>query len=137
MEAASADDAHRVLGKGHDAAAILSHVEQRQVSNGYTVQYQGKLYQIDRGDIRTGMRGAKLRVERRLDGTIAMQFSGRYLRVQECDQSKPAATVAASSTPAKPRKGPNAGGKSRWMDRFFERPAPRLNKALAIANATS
>jgi transposase-like protein/biotin operon repressor len=33
VEAADADDAHRPLGKEHNLAAILSHVEQRQVTN--------------------------------------------------------------------------------------------------------
>src|SRR5690348_3521291 len=35
VEPASAEDAHRPLGKDHDLAAILSHVEQRQVTNDY------------------------------------------------------------------------------------------------------
>jgi hypothetical protein len=58
VEAADAADAHRPLGKAHNLAAILSHVEQRQVTNDYTVRYDGKFYQIDRRDIRAGMRKA-------------------------------------------------------------------------------
>ena len=58
VEPAEAADAHRPLGKEHDLAAILSHVEQRQVTNDYTVRYDGKVYQIDRRDIRVGMRKA-------------------------------------------------------------------------------
>jgi uncharacterized protein DUF1501 len=38
---ASAEDAHRPLEKHHDLAAILSHVEMRQVKNDYTIQYEG------------------------------------------------------------------------------------------------
>jgi hypothetical protein len=38
------------LGKEHDLARILSHVEQRQVTNDYTVRYDAKVYQIDRRD---------------------------------------------------------------------------------------
>src|ERR1700722_12420098 len=53
---ASADDAHRLLGKEHDLAAILSHVEKRQVTNDYTIRWDGQFYQIDRRDIRPGMR---------------------------------------------------------------------------------
>ena len=37
VEPAHAADAHRPLGKEHNLAAILSHVEQRQVTNDYTV----------------------------------------------------------------------------------------------------
>ena len=69
VQPADAADAHRPLGKDHDLAAILSHVEQRQVTNDYTVRYDGKVYQIDRRDIRVGMRKARVRVEERLDGS--------------------------------------------------------------------
>ena len=58
VKPAEAADAHRPLGKEHDLAAILSHVEPRQVTNDYTVRYRGKVYQIDRPDIRAGMRRA-------------------------------------------------------------------------------
>ncbi len=51
VKPADTADAHRPLGKEHDLAAILSHVEQRQVTNDYTVRYEGKLYPIDRHDI--------------------------------------------------------------------------------------
>jgi hypothetical protein len=69
-------------------AAILSHVEERQISNGYTVQYGGQSYQIPLNQVRTGMRGAKLRVERRLDGSIAMRFHGEYLQVESCEPQR-------------------------------------------------
>ena len=89
-------DAHRPLGKEHDLAAILSHVEQRQVTNDYTVRYDGKVYQIDRRDVRTGMRKAWVRVEERLDGTIAVQFQGRYVRVRRCAPAVARTGVAQS-----------------------------------------
>jgi transposase len=71
---ADAADAHRPLGKEHDLAATLSHVEARQVTNDYTVRYDGEFYGIDRRDIRVGMRKATVRVEQRLDGSIAVRF---------------------------------------------------------------
>jgi hypothetical protein len=119
---ANAADAHRPLGKEHDLAAILSHVEERQVGNDYTVRYQGKVYQIDRREVRTGLRGLKPRVEWRLDGSIAMRFAERYLRTRLCEQPLPATRVEKPAAPARPRQGPNAGGKSRWMDGFWQRP---------------
>jgi transposase len=125
-------DAHRPLTQEHDLAAILSHVEERQISNGYTVQYRGQTYQIPPNQVRTGMRGSKLRVETRLDGTVAMRFHNEYLRVEVC---APPQRVAKPKTPAKPRH--SAAHKCRWMQGFFERPALPLGKALAIANATS
>src|SRR6202158_2669713 len=96
VQAADPADAHRPLGKEHDLAAILSHVEQRQVTNDYTVRYEAKIYQIDRRDIRTGMRKAWVRVEERLDGTIAVQFQGRYVRVRRC--APPLREVASPQT---------------------------------------
>jgi hypothetical protein len=35
------------------------------------------------------------------------------------------------------RKDHNAGGKSQWMEGFFERPAPELWQAIREANASS
>lgn len=75
-------DAHRPLTQEYNLAATLSHVEERQVSNGYTVQYRGQTYQIPPDQVRMGMRGCKLRVEARLDGTIAMCFATSISGVQ-------------------------------------------------------
>lgn len=134
---ANACDAHRPLGQEQDLAAILSHVEQRQVSHGYTVRYQGKLYQIDRRDVRTGLRGSKLRIEQRWDGSIAMRFGTHYLRIQICEQPLPALPASQASAPAKPGKKSPTGGQRRWMEGFWDRPSPTLRQAIAIANATS
>src|SRR5713226_5127852 len=58
VEAANPDDAHRRLDKSHNLAASLSHVETRQVRPDYTWRWDGKLYQIERRAITTGLRGA-------------------------------------------------------------------------------
>jgi len=137
VQAANACDAHRPLGKQHDLAASLSHVVERQVSNGYTVRHEGKFYQVERGDVRSGLRGAKVRVEVRLDGSIHMRFKDRYLRIEVCQQPLAAGSSQRPAAPAQPRKGPRAGGKSSWMNGFFARPGPTLKQAIAIANATS
>ena len=121
VKAADPADAHRPLGKEHDLEAILSHVEQRQVTNDYTVRYDAKVYQIDRRDVRTGMRKAWVRVEERLDGIIAVQFQGSYVRVRRCapplhDVVSPKATEAKLPRPTgKPKS------KSRWMENFSVR----------------
>src|ERR1035438_7527722 len=60
-EAANGDDAHRRLEKGHNLAASLSHVEMRQVRNDYTLRWGGKLYQIDREAVTSGLRKANVR----------------------------------------------------------------------------
>ena len=130
-------DAHRPLGKEHDLAAILSHVEPRQVTNDYTVRYDAKVYQIDRRDIRTGMRQAKVRVEARLDGTIAVQFQGRYVGVRRCDP--PLRELATPETrnakPARPTGKPKR--KSAWMENFSVGAGPSIRQAIEVSNARS
>ena len=137
VEAADADDAHRPLGKEHNLAAILSHVEQRQVTNDYTVRYDGKFYQIDRRDIRTGMRKAMVRVEERLDGTIAVRFQDCYVRVRRCapplDELPSLKTTEAR--PAHPTG--KAKRKSDWMNNFSVRSGPSLRQAIGVSNARS
>ena len=113
---ANIDDAHRSLGKEHCLAASLSYVEARQVSTGYTIQFDNQTYQIARRDIRAGLRGADVRVEMRLDDSIAVRFGQRYLTVTPCEPRpkvlKPKATVSRTRKPAAPR------AKSKWMDNF-------------------
>src|SRR5207248_8696998 len=84
VEAANPDDAHRPLEKSDNLAASLSYVDTRQVRSDYTVPWQGKLYQIQCQAITPGLRGAKVRVEARLDGSLAMRHGDRYLPIEEC-----------------------------------------------------
>jgi hypothetical protein len=133
VEPAHADDAHRPLGKKHDLAAILSHVEPRQVINNYTVRYDNKLYQIERQDIRPGLRRADVRVEERLDGTIAVRFHGEYLRVRLCPQPVPQVPVSKPVKAKPPRS--QAQRTSEWMKNFSVRTGPSLHQAIGISNA--
>jgi len=135
---ASADDAHRKLDKQQDLAAILSHVETRQVKGNYTVPIDSRHYVIDKGSICTGLRGGAVRVEWRLDGTLAMRFNDRYLAFELCMEPV-RTTAAAKPKPAKdtPAKGAATRRKSTWMNGFFGKPSPSLSKAIRIANATS
>jgi hypothetical protein len=93
------------------------------VTNDYTVRYDAKVYQIDRRDVRTGMRKAWVRVEERLDGTIAVQFQGHYVRVRRC--AAPLGEVVSPQTaeakPPRPTGKPKS--RSRWMENFSVRRA--------------
>lgn len=105
---ATAADAHRPLGPQHDLAAALSHVEHRQVNNDYTVQLDGKFYQIPREAICPGLRGSVVRLERRLDGGLALRFRERYLPVKPCGVVRPPAPPVAKpiiKPSAKPKPG--------------------------------
>jgi transposase len=133
--AACSDDAHRSLEKQHDLAAILSEVEQRVITNDYTIRHGSKVYQIVREDIRPRMRRAAVRVEARRNGEIGVRFEHRYVRAVEC---RPAPKADAAPLSPKNRKQPSqTREKSKWMKGFWERPSPSLSKALKISNATN
>ena len=139
VEPASSDDAHRRLERQHDLAAILCHVENRTVNNGYVIQYGADFYRIRREDVRTGLRGAVVRLEQRRDGTVTVRFGERYVGVEKCEVPRPACPKSKPDPGTqRTRKGPNAGGKSRWMDNFqLNQRGPSLDQALKISNATS
>lgn len=126
VEAANPDDAHRPLDKSHSLAASLSHVETRQVRPEYTLRWDGRLYQIERQAVTTGLRRANVRVERMLDGSLAVRYGERYLPVKECAVAdKPPA--AAPVKPAK-RSGATRRG-SDWDKNFNLKKAPKVWQA--------
>src|SRR6202162_1389400 len=109
VAAATPDDAHRRLEKGHNLAASLSHVETRQVRPDYTLRWDGKLYQIERQAITTGLRGANLRVEQRLDGSLAVRQGERYLPVTECAPADRPKAALPNNKPATTRRAGRRG----------------------------
>lgn len=123
---ANPTDAHRPLRREHNLAAILSQVESRVVTNDYTIRFQGHSYQIDRASVVGGLRGASVRVEQRLDRSVAVRFRNRYLTVGRCQQQvrpKPA------PSPALARKAGSrcsARGHRTWMKNFDLRHSPPL-----------
>jgi hypothetical protein len=123
---ASADDAHRDLEKQHDLAAILSHVEHRQVRNDYTLQFATRIYQIERKDICAGLRGGLVRVEKRRDNSLAVRFGPKYLAVSHCPvrpkQTRP--QPAIKHAPASPTQK-----RSNWNRNFDLQKAPKLWQA--------
>jgi hypothetical protein len=123
---ASADDAHRPLEKQHDLAAILSQVESRRVNNDYTLQLDTKIYQIARPDIRAGLRGATVRVEKRRDGSVAVRFGDRYLRVSVCEQ-RPKLPAPKSPSPA--RRARKRSPASAWCKNFDLKKSPKIWRA--------
>jgi len=116
---------HRALSPQLDLAAILCHVEERAIGNDYTFSFACRRYQIARAESQAGMRRQRVRVELRLDGELKARYQGRYLQVSECGV-RPDTPVPTS--PQVVRKDHNAGGRSRWMQGFFDRPSPPLWK---------
>jgi hypothetical protein len=115
VAAENATDAHRPLGRQHDLAAILSHVESRVVADDYTLRFQAVRYQIAKEQVRPGLRGAPVRVEKRLDGKMMVRFRERYLTVQRCEttvrQTAPQPRLRSEKPPAPTRP-------HNWMEGF-------------------
>lgn len=130
VEAADSDDAHRPLEKTHSLAASLSYVETRQVRNDYTFRWAGSLYQIERGSLVSGMRGASVRIEQRLDGSLAARYGQRYLQTELCPAPLKTADTDKDrghrrTTALKPRP------KSNWNKSFELKKAPKIWQVIA------
>jgi transposase len=129
VEEANPDDAHRPLDKSHNLAASLSHVETRKVRPDYTLRWNAKFYQIDRAVITTGLRAANVRVEQRLDGTLAVRHGDRYLPIEEC-----AVPQKKAAPPPKPKTTRRAQSRSSdWNNNFDLKKGPKVWQA---ANAS-
>ena len=126
-EAANPDDAHRSLEKSHSLAASLSYVETRRVRPDYTLRWDGKLYQIERRAVVAGLRGAHVRVEQRLDGSLAVRHGERYLPVAECAVAEklhhPQSKLAARRRSVSRRRG------SDWDKNFDLKTGPKVWQA--------
>ena len=115
---------HRPLTPYLDLAAILCHVEERVIANDYTFSFASRQFQIAPEDLQPAMRRQRLQVEVRLDGEVYARYQGKYLAIaRRGEWSTPSEPGKRHKTP---RHDHNAGGKSRWMQGFFDRPAPPL-----------
>jgi hypothetical protein len=136
VEPAQPSDAHRRLLSHHHLAAILSHVEERVITNDYTFQFGRERYQIQKKSVLPRMRGARLRVEVRLDGTVAARWEGRYVEMARCPmRARPEPERAQRPKPpagSRPRKVNRA-----WMEGFLERPSVPVWVAIEQSNRTS
>ena len=124
---ASPDDAHRPLEAGHNLASAWSHVETRQVRNDYTLRFDRMLYRVKRESIVTGLRGATVRVEKRLDGSVAVRYQDRYLDCALCE-AHAVEPIAAESKPVPAVRKP-AASRSNWNETFDLKKAPPIWKA--------
>jgi len=118
------EDLHRPLADGFELGSALSHVEDRIITNNYTFPYYNKHYQITRDDVQSGMKRQSIRVELWLNGELKARYQGRYVGIRECDVKLSEVPKTASGKEV--RKDHNAGGKSHWMDTFWNKPSPPL-----------
>jgi len=114
VPAGSAVDAHRPLGETLRLESTLSHVEQRQVSNDYTVAWDGKHWRIPKEAVKPGLRRSSIRVEQRLDGQLVARIGEQYYALSACQ--KPEKT--APQPKGEPRRYVPKPGQSNWMKGF-------------------
>src|SRR5690606_16012613 len=104
------NNAHRELGPSHHLEAILSIQEQRVVANDYTVRFRKRFYQLLPPSW-PGLRGGKVVIESRLDGSMAIRFQTRYLPFKEV-----AAEEAGSAPEPEEQPGQSSGDAARQPD---------------------
>jgi hypothetical protein len=127
VEPAHPDDAHRPLDKSHSLEASLSHVETRQVRNDYTIPLDAELYRIERKAVVSGLRKASVRVEKRLDGSVAVRFGERYLPVSRCEVAEK--NRAPQPKPVAPRRSRRGKAGSDWGKNFDLKSGPKVWRA--------
>jgi hypothetical protein len=113
-----AGDAHRGLLPGSNLDSVLSMRASRKVAPDYTVRWEGALYRVERKQIARGMRGARVLIERRLDGSRWMQWQNRFVALERCESR---ARVPVERPPKPPTKLPRsaeerARAKQRLLD---------------------
>jgi len=118
---------HRVLSPQLDLAAVLCHVEERMIGNDYTFSFAGRRLS-DRAWRGTGGYAPPARARgtpprRGTEGALSGQLRGDR-RVRH------AANRCAAKESKPVRKDHNAGGRSSWMQGFFDRPSPPLWKSI-------
>ena len=123
VEPAHSDDAHRPLNKSHRLEASLSHVERRQVRNDYTISLDAEFYQIERQAVVSGLRKASVRVEKRLDGSIAVRFGERYLPVSRCNAVRKTAAPVKRPSSSRPPRNPQG---REWSKNFDLKKGPKI-----------
>ncbi len=85
-------NAHRPLESTHRLEEILSVRQPRTVAADHTVSWQGQRWGVWREDVCPGLRGARVEIERRLDGSHWLRFRGRYLPLHPCPAAPRSAT---------------------------------------------
>ena len=113
---AQAAEGHRSLEK-LDLASVLSIVQTRRVANDYTVQWHGAKWQIPAQAIRAGLRGSRVRIEQRLDGSMVARIDTEFVGLQGCDGSAEPRTEIHKAPRTGKRFKPSPG-QSRWMTTF-------------------
>jgi hypothetical protein len=104
-------DAHRPLGREHRLEEILSVRVGRTVASDYTVKWQGQRWGVPREAVCAGLRGARVEIERRLDGSHWLRFRHRYLPLRLCPATLPSVSAVSLRLTAGRKPNPKPGKK--------------------------
>jgi hypothetical protein len=85
-------NAHRPLEVSHRLEEILNLRVARMVAADHTVSWQRQRWGVWREQVCAGLRGARVEIERRPDGSHWLRFRGRYLPPHPCPAAPPSAT---------------------------------------------
>jgi transposase len=122
-----AGDAHRAVPRGMNLDSVLSVRVSRTVTADHTVRWQGVIYRVEREQVRVGMRGARVQLERWRDGSSWMRWRNRTLALAPCESTPralaerpvkrevPAVRSAEEKARAKQRR---LDGRQRWRESF-------------------
>lgn len=123
-----AGDAHRALRPGTNLDSVLSMRASRTVAADYTVRWEGITYQVQREHVARGMRGARVQLERRLEGSRWMQWRNRFVPLERCATRPRTIVERRVKTQATPER--SAAEKARARQRVLDS-RRRLSEAYA------
>jgi hypothetical protein len=107
---ASPNNAHRPLHPSLNLAAILSVQERRTVANDYTIRLANRRYQL-LPPARPGLRGGRVTVPQRLDGTLHIRFKKDYLPYVTLPLPQDSGALPPNPRSVAPGQTPAAGRK--------------------------
>jgi hypothetical protein len=105
-------DCHRELDRSHNLASILAIHHERVVSNDYVVRWANRQYQLLPPAL-PGLRGFRIVIEERRDGSVAMRFGThrlRYRLIEEDEEKKPGERKSSRKAAGRERGSPKASG---------------------------
>ena len=108
VEPARKADSHRRLGPGFDLDLILSKRQERVVQNDYTIRWRNRIFQIGKPAY-PGLRGGRVEMAVKLDGSMEILFGGRKLAwyeiinstyVSVCEHTSPGGGIEKQPSPS-------------------------------------
>ena len=135
-----AGDAHRALLPETNLDSVLSIRQSRIVGQDHTVRWQGVIYRIERKQIQAAMRGARVQLERRLDGSTWMHWRKRVLALEICPAPshrrveppvlQPRATAVRSAKEKARARQRFLDARQRWRENYNHLPQRPLWQAV-------